>query len=52
MKRVKGLSTEKKRKTHGHRQQYSDCQREGGVREFEEGKEGLNGDGRRLDLGW
>ena len=35
-----------------HRQQYDDYQRERGREEVEEGKGGINGDGRRLDLGW
>ena len=52
VRRVKGLSKEIKRNTHGHRQQYGNCQREGRWREVEEDKGGINGDGRRLDLGW
>ena len=31
IRKVKGLSKEKKSKTHGHRQQFGDCQREAGV---------------------
>ena len=39
-----------KEKSHKHRQQNGDYQRERG-REIEVGKGGINGDGRRLDLG-
>ena len=48
VRKVKGLSKETKRKTHGHRQQYGDCQRKVGGRE---GIGGIKGDGKRLDLG-
>ena len=48
---VEGLSKEeeKKEKTQGHRHQCGDCC---GWAAVEEGKEGINGDGWRLDLGW
>ena len=47
VKKVKGL-----RKKYGHKQQYGDCQKERGSREWEEGKEGLCGGRKRLDFGW
>ena len=50
MKKVKGLST--KKDTHRHRQQYGDYQGERGMGEVEKGKGRINGDGRRLDIGW
>lgn len=37
---------------HRHKQQCGDNQMEKGWREVNEGKGGLNGDGKRLDLGW
>ena len=46
---MKGLSKGKELK---HRQQYGDYQREKGWGEIENRKWGINGDGRRLDLGW
>ena len=49
MKKVKELS---RKKNHRHRQQCGDYQRERGVGEIKEGKRGINGDRRRLDLGW
>ena len=51
MRKMKGLSKELKT-TNGHRQQYGDYQRKGGRSLVEEGKGGINGDRRRLDLGW
>ena len=49
---MEGLSKkEKKRKTHGHRQQCGDCQGEV-MREVDKGIEEINNDGRRPDFGW
>ena len=45
----------KQNKPHGHRQQcgdYHDYYREREVVRVEKGKEEINGDRRRLDLGW
>ena len=42
----------KKEPKGGHRQQYGDCQRKERVGGGRRGKGRLNGDGRRLDLGW
>ena len=39
-------------KTHRHRQQYGNYQMERGWRQVEEGKEGINGDGKKLEFGW
>ena len=47
---MKGLR--KKYKTHRYGQQYGDHQKKRGSGDLREGKEGINGDGRRLDLGW
>ena len=48
----KGEGVEQKTPTpHRHRQQYGNYQRERGWGEGKEGKGGINGDGRRLDLG-
>ena len=50
VRRVKGLSKRKKKKTQGHRQQSGDCQQKRGWwGEVEEGKVGINGEGRTLD---
>ena len=46
-----GGGIKQKKTTHRHRQQYSDHQRERGRGQGEEGKQGLNGDGRKLDFG-
>ena len=52
MKTVKGFSKLANKQTHRRRQHYGDEQREKGVGQVEEGKRGINGDGRRIDLGW
>ena len=53
MKKVNGIKQKPKQKTsHRHKKQYDDSQREMGWGEVEEGTEGINGDGRRLDLRW
>ena len=41
-----------KEKTHSNRQQYGDYQSKWGLGETEEGKGTMNGDEKRLDLGW
>ena len=48
--KMKGLR-EKKKQSHRHRQQQGDYQRERGQGKEEEGKEGMNGDGKNLTLG-
>ena len=54
MKKVKGLSKNKtnNKKNCIDRQQYDDYQRENRVGDVGQGKGGINGDGRRLGLGW
>ena len=53
VKKVNGIKQKPKQKTsHRHKKQYDDSQREMGWGEVEEGTEGINGDGRRLDLRW
>ena len=52
MKTVKGFSKLANKQTHRRRQHYGDEQRKKGVGQVEEGKRGINGDGRRIDLGW
>ena len=47
---VKGLSKEKKT-LHRQREHYGDYQKESRMGDTDEGKGGINGDGRRLDLG-
>ena len=50
---VEGLSKkEKVKKTHGHRQLCDNVEGKGSWRDVEQGTEGINGAGRRLDLGW
>ena len=53
MKKVKRLSKKPQTttKTHRHREQYGDYQRERGG-DVEEGRGGINGAQRRLDFGW
>ena len=46
---MEGLRKKRKKITQGHRQQGGDCQGEG---RGEDGHGQINGDGRRLDLGW
>ena len=49
---LKRLSKKPKEKNpHRQRQPYGDYQRGKGVREVEEGKGGINGGGRRFNLG-
>ena len=48
----RGKAIKQKRKTHRHKQQRGDYQRVGVGEGSKEGKEGINGDGRRLDFGW
>ena len=50
VKKMKGFSEQ--RKSHRHRQQYDAYQQERGWGEVEEGKGGINREGRRHDLGW
>ena len=52
MEKVKKLSKTTTTTTHRHRQQHGGSQRESGLGQVEEGKGGINGDGRRLDLWW
>ena len=46
----KGEGIQQGKNPHRHRQQYRDDQRERGRGKVEEGKGGINGDGRRLDF--
>ena len=45
-------TTTTKKTPQRHIQQYGDYQKKKGAGEVEEGKEGINGDRRRLDLEW
>ena len=46
------MSQKERKGTHGHRQNRVITRGKGGFGEVEEGKGGINGDGRRLDLSW
>ena len=52
VKKVKGLSKKKKKPLIDTDNSVVITRGKGGWREVEESKEGINGDGRRLGLGW
>lgn len=52
VERLRKKEKKKKKNLMGHRQLYVELLEEVEWREVEKGKRGINGDVRRLDLGW